>query len=340
MPSHKLKNYRFRIIDNCLSNTSRRWTLQNLIDEVSLKLYGEFGVKKVSKRTIQYDIALMREEPPKGFNAPIVCVDGVYFYSDENFSISKAQLSKPDIDNLNEAAQILRQYRDFSHIGGLHKIIEKIECITSINPGPGSNIINFEKQGLSQLNKTWLTNLYDAIQNKQVLEISIDNKKLQNLETFLFHSYVLREYHSNWYLYGFREDTNSLEVVSVSMIASISPKILVFRENDFFDPFEYFDKLIGITPSETTKVQQVKLWFGKEVSKTIIQNPIHHSMEVLSDNDEGINISLKVIPNKDLEELILCFGKFCKVEAPDNLRKKIIAQLKEAYESYFKLSLF
>ncbi|HRS19223.1 MAG TPA: hypothetical protein P5243_06950, partial [Bacteroidales bacterium] len=62
MPAHKSKNFRFRIIDECLQNTSRTWTLEDLIEEVSNKLTDEFGVQKVSKRSIQYDIALMREK--------------------------------------------------------------------------------------------------------------------------------------------------------------------------------------------------------------------------------------------------------------------------------------
>lgn len=340
MPSHKLKNYRFRVIDSCLTNRSQKWSLQNIIDEVSSKLYNEFGVKKVSKRTIQYDIALMREAPPKGFSAPIICVEGFYFYGDKEFSIDKSQLSKPDIDSLNEAAQILRQYRDHSHIGGLHKIIEKIESITTINPGPGSNIISYEKQELSKVNKTWITKLYESIEQKQVLEITTENRKNNSHATAIFHPYILREYLNNWYLYGYNEGTSGLKAVSVAEIVAIAPKIITYRENDILDPAEYFSRLIGITPADSIKTQTIKLWFHKDVTDDLIQNPIHHSQEIVAENEEGITITLKVIPNKDIEEIILSYGKNVKVESPETLRKKIISQLKEAYESYFKLSLF
>lgn len=78
MPAYKSKNFRFRIIDECLKDTSRTWTLDNLIEEVSRKLSDEFNVEKVSRRSIQYDIALMREKQPVGYNAPIVCINGNY----------------------------------------------------------------------------------------------------------------------------------------------------------------------------------------------------------------------------------------------------------------------
>ena len=99
MPAHKSKNFRFRIIDECLRDTSRTWSLDDLINEVSKKLTDVFNVEKVSRRSIQYDIALMREKPPVGYGAPIVCIEGKYSYSDEHFSIQNMQLSQPDIDN-------------------------------------------------------------------------------------------------------------------------------------------------------------------------------------------------------------------------------------------------
>ncbi|MBK8806219.1 MAG: WYL domain-containing protein [Bacteroidales bacterium] len=340
MASHKLKNYRFRIIDSCLKDNSKKWTLQELIDEVSTKLYSEFGVKKVSKRTIQYDIALMRQEPPIGFNAPILCVEGSYFYSEDEFSIHKSQLSKPDIDSLKEAAQILKQYKDYSHIGGIHKIVEKIESIASINPGPGSDTIIYEKQSLSNLNKAWITKIHESILHQQVLEITIENKKNKNYESKIVHPYILREYSNNWYLYGFDESINQIGVFDLSHIGAISPKIITFKENTYFDTSEYFDKLIGIHPAENINVQTVKLWIRKDILSMIHDNPIHASQEIVDENDAGATLNLKVFINKDLEELLLSLGKNVKIEAPETLRKKVISQLKEAYEAYFRLSLF
>ena len=126
MPAHKSKNFRYRIIDECLREPEKKWTLEKLINEVSQRLTDEFGVQKVSRRSIQYDIALMRQKPPVGYDAPIVCIEGHYSYSKEDFSIQNEQLSKPDIDNLSEVVNTLKQYKNYSHLGDVLKIIEKI----------------------------------------------------------------------------------------------------------------------------------------------------------------------------------------------------------------------
>lgn len=71
MPKNKLASFRYRVINNCLRNTGRKWTLQNLIDEISEELFENFGIEKgVSRRTVFYDIELMRSLPPRGFDAP------------------------------------------------------------------------------------------------------------------------------------------------------------------------------------------------------------------------------------------------------------------------------
>jgi len=57
MPKNKLASFRYRVINNCLRNTGRNWTMQDLMDEISNQLNENFGIAKgISKRTLQYDI--------------------------------------------------------------------------------------------------------------------------------------------------------------------------------------------------------------------------------------------------------------------------------------------
>ncbi|HON52588.1 MAG TPA: WYL domain-containing protein [Bacteroidales bacterium] len=338
MPAHKSKNFRFRIIDECLQNTSRTWTLEDLIEEVSNKLTDEFGVQKVSKRSIQYDIALMREKPPVGYSAPIVCIDGKYSYSDKDFTIQHSQLSKPDIDNLTEVVNTLKQYKNYSHLGDVLKIIEKIEAIIAINPGPTDNVVEFETSDKLVKGITWLKQIFDAVVQKRVIELTIRDVQ-ESISHIVIHPYFLKEYNSEWYLYGIMEPKHDLIVVPVQKIAAISPQIVTFIENTEYVT-EYFKSLIGIHPGESSKPTQVTLKITKELISDFKQSPLHESQEMIDLGDDGAMIHIKVIINKDLLEIILKYGSLIKVEAPDKLRKKVIQELKTAHESYFKLSLF
>lgn len=340
MSASKLKNYRYRIIDQILRSQEDGITLKDLIDQVSTRLFDEFGIKKVSKRTIQYDLALMREKNPKGFNAPIVCDTGLYRYADIDFSIDKAQLSEPDIANLKEAITILKQFKNFSHIGDLHGIIGKIDNIVKLNPGPGAEEIQFQNQTKKEKETEWLPTLYNAILEKSVLELNFHTNNKEEIFEKIIHPYLLKEYENDWYLIGLNEEKDTIETIAVETIARLSIKILPFKENQYFDAKNYFDKIIGTHVSEGSKVQKVVLWLSKDVSEYYKQHPLHSSQEIVSENEEGITISLKVIVNLELEEIILSLGHNVKVEGPDNLRKKIISELKASYEAYFKLSLF
>ncbi len=339
MPAHKSKNFRYRIIDECLQESENKWSLEKLIKEVSEKLSDEFGVQKVSKRSIQYDIALMREKPPVGYNAPIVCFDGYYSYSKEGFSIQNEQLSKPDINNLNEVVNTLKQYKNYSHLGDVLKIIEKIEAIIAINPGPNNNSVSFETSLKLTKGISWLKQIFDAVVQKRVIELTLREKN-ETISQFVIHPYFLKEHKGEWFLFGLGEDKKELTVISVQQIAAISPQVIDFVENEGYTAEEYFNSIIGMSPAEGAKPSKISLKVTQELADVFKQNPIHITQEIQYLSEEGAIVSLKVIPNKDLIQLILKYGSQIKVESPEKLRKTIIDELKTAYEEYFKLSLF
>ena len=71
-----------------------------------------FGITKgISERQVKEDIHIMRSLPPRGFDAPVVCRNGVYFYDDPAFSIEKKSLNTDDVRSLTEAVSLLRQFR-------------------------------------------------------------------------------------------------------------------------------------------------------------------------------------------------------------------------------------
>ena len=74
MSVNKLALIRYKIIDECLRNRMRKWTLEDLIDKVSEELYEYEGIRSISKRSIQADIQLMRSEK-LGYRAPIIVKD-------------------------------------------------------------------------------------------------------------------------------------------------------------------------------------------------------------------------------------------------------------------------
>ncbi len=73
MPTNKNASFRYRVLNHCFTNRGhRKWTLDELVREVSNHLQIEFGTDSgVSMRTLQGDINVMRSPRPRAGRAPI-----------------------------------------------------------------------------------------------------------------------------------------------------------------------------------------------------------------------------------------------------------------------------
>ena len=108
MPVNKNALLRYKIIDRCLRNRYRRWTIEDLVDAVSDALYDMEGISKgVSIRTVQSDIQIMRSDK-LGYNAPIEVYDQKYYrYADPNYSITDMPLTAEDFNLIAKAVEML-----------------------------------------------------------------------------------------------------------------------------------------------------------------------------------------------------------------------------------------
>ena len=89
MSANKNAQLRYHILDRCFSNFKKKYTIDDLIEEVNEKLYDMNGIE-VSLRQIREDIKFMRDR--MGYDAPIETypLEGrkcYYRYSDRDFTI-------------------------------------------------------------------------------------------------------------------------------------------------------------------------------------------------------------------------------------------------------------
>ena len=94
MPVNKNALLRYKIIDRSLRNRYRRWTIEDLVDEVSDALYDMEGIRKgISLRTVQNDIQIMRSDK-LGYNAPIEVYDQKYNTPMQPFCVARIILQE------------------------------------------------------------------------------------------------------------------------------------------------------------------------------------------------------------------------------------------------------
>lgn len=335
MSINKLALIRYKAIDECLKNRYRKWTLDNIIERVATVLYEYEGITSgVSKRTIQADIQLMRSDK-LGYNAPIVVSDRKYYsYNDVSYSITKAPINDNDIDKMKEIVGVLKQFNGFSYFDEMSDMIVKLENNLNKSTHHSRNCIQFENnkqlKGLAYINP-----LYQSILNKVSLLIEYKSFKALKSQQGIYYPYLLKEYRNRWFLIAKPKVGTVLLTLALDRIVDFqelpNEKFVEYKGVDFD---RYFDDLLGVTKSERDRAQKVILKIDKLNAPYVLTKPIHHSQQLLDEDDEGSTIRIDVVLNFELEREILGFGECMRVLSPRNLVSRIKKRLEQSARQY------
>jgi predicted DNA-binding transcriptional regulator YafY len=335
MPANRNALIRYKVIDSCLQRRNRKWTLEDLIKHVSEALYEYEGMDKgISKRTIQADIQMMRSDK-LGYFAPIVVLDKKYYsYKDPNYSITNIPISDADLGRMNEAVELLKQFKGFSHFQQLNEVVQKLEDHVYSVANKKRSIIDFEKndnlRGLSHLDL-----LYNSVIHKKTVQMTYQSFKARAASVFFFHVWWLKEFKNRWFAVGVRNGQKTVIHLALDRILELSlDEKIAYRENTDLDPELYYKDTIGVTVSENMRAENVQIWVNTEHAPYVETKPLHHSQIVLERLDDGINIQIQVQLNFELEKEILGFGEGMKVLVPEKLKKRIFYRIEKAAVSY------
>ncbi len=334
MPANKNASFRYRVINACLRNPFRQWTLDDLIDEVSRQMHEQFGVTTgVSRRTIQGDFNVMRSDPPRGFAAPIICKDGCYYYDDPDYSIDNNPLNETDLRNLQDAADLLRQFKGLPYHIELSQIINKIESTVHKQKIIDTPLIHFEYN--DQLKgQEFLQPLLRRIQEKNAVRVHYQPFTNDEPLDIVIHPYFLKEYHNRWYVFGLEHDPRRLVNLALDRVLSLDDAKIHYIPNRVIDPEQYFNDIIGVTYYSGMQKEKIVLRFSSARAPYVRTKPLHPSQQILSDDSTGLTLSIHVIPNKELQREILSFGSDVKVLEPEAVAEEVREVLQRAVELY------
>ena len=322
MATNKNASFRYRVLNDCFADGSRRWSIERLIEHVSNQLDEHFGINKgISERQVKEDIHIMRSLPPRGFDAPIVCRDGAYFYDDPTFSIEKKSLNADDVRSLTEAVSLLRQFRGLPHFQEIEAILTKIEGKTLTND-PDETIISFENTRLTR-GYEYLPQLYQAIKEEQVLRITYKAFQAAADEVFMLHPYYLKEYRERWYIFGLVTQKDVIYNLALDRITAIEEVPGRYKQNQQFDPVTYFADIVGVTRPAGTPVETIRLWVSANITPYLETRPIHHSQRVVAKETTGTVFEYKLIPNYEFIADVLRLGESAQLLSPASLRERI-----------------
>ncbi|WP_116790063.1 helix-turn-helix transcriptional regulator [Flavobacterium psychrotrophum] len=330
MSSNKNALIRYKILDKCLSNKFKKYTLDDLINECSEALF-EFEGKEayISKRTIQADLQNMRSEK-FGYEAPIEVYEKKYYrYSDPEYSIHNISVNENDLKTMNNAIQILKQFKDFSMFSEMNGVLQKLE--NSIHSVQEKSIIHLDKndqlKGLE-----FIDILYQSILNKRVLNINYRSFSAKDFSSFTIHPQFLKEYNNRWFLFGVKEG----KIINLALDRMQEIDVLedeVYNDKKI-DPDNFFREVIGVTVSERQRGRNIIFFVEKSNAPYVKTKPFHHSQVVVEEKEGGTVFKICVQINYELERLLLGFGDSLQIIQPEKLRLRMVHKLRKALKNY------
>lgn len=332
MSTNKHAIIRYQTLDKCFRNSGRNYAIEDLVEECNKSIYEYTGKEEgIKKRQLYDDIRFMESE--QGWSIELKKLkDGrrvFYKYEDSSFSISNQPLNETEANQLREALLTLERFKGLPQYNWINELNTRLEA--SFNLKQKSDIIiSFEENEFLE-GLEFIPDLYNAILYKKVLNVSYKNFKTEKPTCITIYPYYLKQYNMRWFLFGKSDDFETITNLALDRIVSIEPVTKEYINSDI-DFNEYFYDVIGVTvPNDN--VETIIFEISESLLPYLKTKPIHGSQIIKK--IEGKNcLQIKVIPNYELETLILSFGDNIQVIEPVVLVEKVKERINRMKNNY------
>ena len=317
MPINKNAYLRYKAIDLRLRSQYRSLPdMRDLIDACEKAID-----YRPSIETIQKDIMVMRQDPPKGFAAPIKYCrrNYVYEYTDSDYTIDNIGLNDLDIDGIKIALELInsigtsRVSQQFAH---------SMEKVLSVYKEKFTNPINKKK-----IIQTDQIPLYRGIEHfdlffkacTEELPISVIHYSYSKMSfnATVIHPRILKEFENRWYLIGYSEDHSCIRLFGFDRL--YDPVLLkkeFIKINQEIEEL-YLKDVYGVYPIKDEKKQSIRIKASSLVTNYLMAYPIHASQKVENRTEYGKGeITYELIPSHELIRLFRSYGNEIEVIEP------------------------
>lgn len=337
MASNKHAQIRYKVLDDCFSNFRRKFYFNDLLErcnEALRELYGEdhAGIKT---RTLRSDINYMRSRASEAGVEVESIDDGngfFYRYSEPDFSIFRQGLGEDDLAQLKETILMLQRFKGMPNFDWMSELVVKLEDKLDLR-GFSKSVVGYDEIK-SYTGLDWFQDIFDAIINKSVLHVQYKTFK-DIVYDWTIHPYYIKEYNNRWFLFGLNEEQHTIYNVPLDRIENLEQVNKEYIPTDI-DFETYLDDVVGVSVFLAEKVN-IRLQFSEHRFPYVLTKAMHQSQRIVDFDNRIIEIS--VIPNNELEALILSFGRDIEVLAPDTYRAQIQNVIRESYEKYFPVQV-
>jgi len=339
MPVNSSALRRFQVYDKCLRSIRHDYTREDILNELAKEENREGSKSRggkertgivINNRQFYEDLKAIEEE--WGIEIERKTGKGrekVYRYRNPDFSIFAHQPKDNYLIRLRDTLFVLQQFRGLPHFDFLNDLFREIEGADG-KELEQKIIVDFdgnpELKGLGHFSM-----LLTAIQAKKVLKIRY-RAGFRKARNIILSPYFLKEYGNRWFLLGSEKGYRSVSCIALDRIERLAyAEKEKFMETVIDFEKEYFEDVIGTTIPKNGKPERIVLKFSRERFDYVESKPLHGSQK--SDRKKRI-VTIEVIPNRELESLILHYGSDVEVLEPQRLREAVRDKITSMYNTY------
>jgi len=255
-----------------------------------------------SKRTLQRDIREIRNT---------FGIDIEYSTKSKGYFISQSEM-----ENMN-----------------FQRMIEAFDMFNSLNLAQDlTSFIHLEKrrpQGTENL-----YGILHAIKNKFQIKFSYQKFWEKEITQRTVEPYCLKEFKNRWYIIAKDLSDNNVKTFALDRLTNLEITNKKFEIPKAYNIEERFKYCFGIINPKDEEPKEIILSFDSFQGKYIKTLPLHETQQILIDNEDELQIKLKLCITHDLIMELLSYGDNMKVLKPKSLANKIKKVHFNAFKQY------
>lgn len=257
-----------------------------------------------------------------------------YSYKDKDFSIFKIPLSEEDISKVYGALEVMERFKGQGGFSWIEELSAHLR--TSLHMGKNPELYIAYDDNAQLRGMLYFAQLHEYIRAHQ--PIVVEYKPYINPEAMeeTIHPYFLKQFNNRWFLLGYNAKYEGLSNFALDRITAVHKADIKYIPNKTYDFEEYFRDVIGVSVPDAP-VEEVLIEVDGRQYQYVSSKPMHPSQNLVRYTDEGnAIISLHVIPNFELKQAIISYGKRMTVLSPEHLVQEMMDDLEETMNNYRK----
>lgn len=255
-----------------------------------------------------------------------------YFYKDPTFSIFNNPLSEEEIMKVYGALEVMERFKGQAGFSWIEDISAHLRATLNMGKNPTSYIAyddNSQLRGMQHF-----AQLHEYIRSHQAINVEYRPYNNPELMEETIHPYFLKQYNNRWFILGYNSKYDAISTFALDRIIAINKSNANFIPNKKYNFEEYFKDVIGVTVYPNP-VEEVIIEIDKSLYPYISSKPMHTSQtQVRYTQDGNAVVSLHVIPNYELKQLLISHGYRMKVISPEHLREEMYEEIKKILQNY------